>query len=364
MKRFNIQGKVVILKKKLFYILLISFFLTGCGDKGTSDPEPTVAIVVSAVSPAISSVTAPADTTYDNATNVDFIVNYDRIVDVVGSPRISIDAGGVTGYADYISGTGGTALTFRYTVGAGEYDTDGITVSSPINLNSGTIKSVSSSDALLVFTPPVTTGILVDGILYAGINVPTSVMRSTAFDYAVVAGTATLCGTSSSINGDLISVGAFTGAGCDLNGTNVTPIPATVIPDLSAAYAQLLAEPCDTTLVSVTGVTLAPGVHCFAAAATVGGTLTLSGPADGVWIIKTGGAFTGTALTVVMEGGGQPCNVYWNITGAYTATTSTIKGNVIAFGAISATGSSIDGSLLGLAAMSMLTSSDATVCSY
>jgi hypothetical protein len=325
----------------------------------------TSGVLVNGDSPAVTSVTAPGDGTYPNSTNIDFTVKYAIAVDVVGFPRISIDAGGVTAYAIYDSGTGGTDLTFRYTVGPGEYDTDGITLSSPIDLNSGTIKSASAApDALLDFTPPDTTGILVDGILYAGIDIPMSVMRSTAFDYAVVAGTTTECGTGSTINGDLITNGAFTDSGCTINGANVKPVPITVIPDLQAAYDEVLAEPCDTTITTLTGVTLGPGVHCFAAAATVSGNLILDGPADGVWLIKTGGAFTGTSLNVIMAGGGQACNVYWNITGAATATNSDMKGHIIASGALSASGSSIDGSLLGLAAMSMLNASDATTCPY
>jgi hypothetical protein len=65
------------------------------------------------------------------------------------------------------------------------------------------------------------------------------------------------------------------------------------------------------------GVTLAPGVYCFDAAATLTGRLTLDGPANGIWIFRVGtsgtGAFTGTNFSVDMAGGGRPCGVYWGI---------------------------------------------------
>ena len=55
-----------------------------------------------------------------------------------------------------------TALVFRYTVQAGDNDSDGIASASPINLNGGTIQDAATNIAGLTFTPPVTTGVLVD----------------------------------------------------------------------------------------------------------------------------------------------------------------------------------------------------------
>jgi hypothetical protein len=130
----------------------------------TFTPPSTTTVLVDATVPTITSVTAPSNSTYKTTNNVDFIVNYTIPVDVVGSPRISINAGGTTVYATYNSGTGTTALTFRYTVAAGHSDNDGIAVSSPIGLNGGTMKSPDLVDAVRTFTAPNTTGILVDGI--------------------------------------------------------------------------------------------------------------------------------------------------------------------------------------------------------
>jgi ELWxxDGT repeat protein len=59
---------------------------------------------------------------------------------------------------------GTSTLTFRYTVQSGDLDSDGIAVASPIDLNGGTITDVPGNDAVLTFTPPDTSGVLVDGV--------------------------------------------------------------------------------------------------------------------------------------------------------------------------------------------------------
>src|SRR5207247_1790668 len=48
------------------------------------------------------------------------------------------------------------------TVQAGDNDGDGIVSASPVVLNGGTIRGPAGDDATLTFTPPVTTGVLVD----------------------------------------------------------------------------------------------------------------------------------------------------------------------------------------------------------
>ena len=84
--------------------------------------------------------------------------------------------------------------------------------------------------------------------------------------------------------------------------------------DFLSAYAALEAEATNRACTQVDGSlaaqNLAPGVYCTDAVAKTG-VLTLNGPSNGVWIFLVDGALTGTNFTVVMAGGGQPCNVYW-----------------------------------------------------
>jgi hypothetical protein len=79
-----------------------------------------------------------------------------------GTPRIAVDVGGVTRYATYTSGSGTSALTFTYDAVLGDVDLDGVSVSSPIQLNGGTMKDAAGNDATLTFTAPNTSNVKVN----------------------------------------------------------------------------------------------------------------------------------------------------------------------------------------------------------
>ena len=103
--------------------------------------------------PTIQSTTvssAGVDNTYITRDNIDITVTYNKVVVVDtagGTPTISINIGGILRQASYHSGSGSTALVFRYTVGNQDIDTDGIVVNANINLNHGTIKDAADNDA-------------------------------------------------------------------------------------------------------------------------------------------------------------------------------------------------------------------------
>ncbi|HAJ90613.1 MAG TPA: hypothetical protein DCM27_06335, partial [Rhodospirillaceae bacterium] len=96
------------------------------------------------------------------AINIPFTINLSENVTVTGTPRITVDVGGNTRYATYTSGTGTNSLTFTLSPNIGDVDLDGVTVSSPIDLNGGTMKDSAGNDATLTFTPPNTSGIKIN----------------------------------------------------------------------------------------------------------------------------------------------------------------------------------------------------------
>ena len=111
-----------------------------------------------------------------------------------------------------------------------------------------------------------------------------------------------------------------------------------------------VAGDCDATHTltgTLAGVSLAPGVYCFTAAAALTGTLTLNGPPTGVWLFKIGtagtGDLTGTNFTVLMAGGAVPCNVTWWVRQASSMTTSNLKGTVMAGTGVTFTGGTFIG---------------------
>ncbi len=125
----------------------------------------TSGVLIESPTPTILSASLPPAAKYETGEAVDLTVTFSEAVIVTSVPRIELVLGSGTVYADYVSGGGTSSLLFRYTVTAGDYDTDGPSVSSPIDLSGGSIKNVSlSADALLTFTPPVDSAVLVDGI--------------------------------------------------------------------------------------------------------------------------------------------------------------------------------------------------------
>ncbi len=126
--------------------------------------------------PAVTAVTVPTDGTYVAGQNLDFTATFSEnvTVDSTGStPRIAItlDTGG-TVYADYLSGSGTSALTFRYTIVPGDQDLTGIVTATSIDANGGTIKDAATNDAVLTLTgEPSTSNVDVDAIVPAVSNV-------------------------------------------------------------------------------------------------------------------------------------------------------------------------------------------------
>lgn len=131
---------------------------------------------------------------------------------------------------------------------------------------------------------------------------------------------------------------------CSISGGVVAPVALRVTADADAAYTAMNTNACQAILTGTqAGAILAPGVYCFDAAAALTGTLTLNGPASGVWIFLVNGDLTGQDFSMVMAGGALACNTYWAVDGATTMTTSNAKGTIIAKQAITLTGGSFQG---------------------
>ena len=105
--------------------------------------------------------------------------------------------------------------------------------------------------------------------------------------------------------------------------------------DVITAYNALASQPCDSTFKDPTdlgGMTLKPGVYCFGSSAGLTGELTLNGLPTDVWVFKIGSAITtAPGSSIVFTGGGQSCNVFWQVTSSATLDTTThFVGNILA----------------------------------
>lgn len=111
---------------------------TGIG--GTLSGNYTVDTVV----PVIASVSVPTGVLYNAGDTLTFVVNASEAVLVNGLPRLALDIGGATVFADYIAGSGTTTLVFQYSVQSGLNDADGITVTG-LQSNGGSLRDATGN---------------------------------------------------------------------------------------------------------------------------------------------------------------------------------------------------------------------------
>jgi hypothetical protein len=215
-----------------------------------------------------------------------------------------------------------------------------------------------------------------------------------ASSFAALSGAGLTC-TGSAIVGDvgsLLSVTGFPGFPavlCTITGGTVHAADSTAIAAHTALFgasgtdSQLTAQACDHTfdgvtelsglLIDNTGVTvnqpLSPGVYCFSSAATLGGTLNLTG--GGVYIFRTGSTLTtgatSPAMAQVLVNGQLNCGsgVFWQIGSSATIGSNTaFVGDILANASITFTGvntSLVGGAFANVAAVTM-TGTSITTC--
>jgi hypothetical protein len=107
---------------------------------------------------------------------------------------------------------------------------------------------------------------------------------------------------------------------------------------------------------TLTGLTLAPGVYQWGSAVTIPTNLTLNGSATDVWIFKVAGTLTmAAARNVILSGGAQARNIFWQVAGAVTVGANThfegiiLGQTAITFGNLA----SINGRLLAQTAINL-----------
>lgn len=177
----------------------------------------------------------------------------------------------------------------------------------------------------------------------------TTVPLGTAGDFAVLAGTAVPNTGLSVIDGELgVSPGppaTVTGfPPGTLSGGRTPHIDDTTArqahADLIDAYAAVAAQPVSEPAITgdLGGQTLGPGVHASSATLAVTGTLTLDAQGDpnAIFILRAGSTLGSAASSqVVLEGGAQACNVYWQVgTSATLAAASQFSGTILATGSL------------------------------
>ncbi len=96
----------------------------GAGNYLATVADPlSVTITDDNTDPTVVSVTG-TDGTYGAGDNIDLVIKFSETVNVQGSPTLQLETGTTDQLATYLSGTGTTDLTFRYTVQSGDASGD------------------------------------------------------------------------------------------------------------------------------------------------------------------------------------------------------------------------------------------------
>jgi type VI secretion system secreted protein VgrG len=112
--------------------------------------------------------------------------------------------------------------------------------------------------------------------------------------------------------------------------------------DLTTAYNFAAGQACDTELTGqdLGGMTLTPGVYCFASSAGLTGTLTLDslGDDNAVFLFQIGSTLTTASASSVVFTGELNRHVYWQVGSSATlGTTTAFAGNIMALTSITLT---------------------------
>jgi Ice-binding-like len=142
-----------------------------------------------------------------------------------------------------------------------------------------------------------------------------------------------------------------------------TPVNlTTAVGDMQTAYTDAAGRtlPDYTELGSgnIGGMTLAPGLYKWSTGVTIPSNVTLSGGPTNVWIFQIAGDLTiAGATSVILSGGAQAQNIFWQVAGGVGAslgTTSQFEGTVMTVAGINlATSASITGRLLAQIAVTL-----------
>ena len=126
---------------------------------GSNSLAGNKAIVIDTTAPTVTSVSSPiANGAYNAGTVIPVTVTFNEVVNVTGTPQLTLSTGSpATTAVNYASGSGTNTLTFNYTVAAGNTSADlNYQATNSLTLNGGSIQDVATNNATL--TLPATGG--------------------------------------------------------------------------------------------------------------------------------------------------------------------------------------------------------------
>jgi hypothetical protein len=243
-------------------------------------------------------------------------------------------------------------------------------------MNKSTFRPFSNTGRLLLLAMLVITLTLGTGQMAQAKSVLTPVNLGTAANFVILTKSGITNVPTSAIVGDLgvspIAASAITGFGLVADKTNTfsrssqvtgkiyaanyaSPTPAnmtTAVSNMETAYIDAAGRklPNYTELYAgnLSGKTLAPGLYKWSTGVQITTNVTLAGSSNAVWIFQIAGNLTlGSGAKVLLSGGAQANNIFWQVAGgagAVIGTTAHMEGTILAKTAIHLrTGASLNG---------------------
>jgi len=175
-------------------------------------------------------------------------------------------------------------------------------------------------------------------------------------------GTSPITGASlllkcSEVSGTIYTVDAGGPLPCRV--TNATLL-TTAVRDMQTAYTDAAGRSNPNFLNlgagSIGGLTLSPGLYKWTSPVVIPTDVTISGGPNDVWIFQVAGTLKmGSAVKIILAGGAQAKNIFWQASGAVTfGTTSHFEGNILSQTGINLqTGASLNGRMLAQTAVTL-----------
>lgn len=206
----------------------------------------------------------------------------------------------------------------------------------------------------------------------------TIVNLGTADNFVILSKTGISNVPTSAITGNIgtspITGAAITGLSCsEVKGTIYTVDAAgpacrvlapvlltTAVSDMETAYTdaagRTLPDYINLGTGNIGGLTLKPGLYKWSTGVKIPTDVTISGSSTDVWIFQIAGTLNiASAKHVILSGGAQAKNIYWQVAGATTlGTTSVFNGNILAKTNIAIqTGATLNGRALAQTAVTL-----------
>ena len=121
-----------------------------------STSQSNNSLIVDTSVPTVTGVTSTTNNdSYKQGETIAITVAFSEVVNVTGTPQLTLETGGSDAVVNYSSGTGSNTLTFNYTIGAGHTSSDlDYKATSSLGLNGGAIKDAALNDATLTLASP------------------------------------------------------------------------------------------------------------------------------------------------------------------------------------------------------------------